>query len=186
MMNHVDYEINKELGECYLFMGEYDKARDYYHKAVECDAGMIDPYLGLAAVAVHKGDYDDALALYRKAHQVSPGEKSLAGMGMMEVEQGSYPEAFGHFSAALGHNPGNMMAVNSLVQLGYVLNRLEDVLPHLEAALEPGDTPAVRYTLAACLIALGRENDAREHLEILLGENPSHDDAKQLYAQLAA
>ncbi|MDR1946278.1 MAG: tetratricopeptide repeat protein [Desulfovibrio sp.] len=186
MMNHVDYEINKELGECYLFMGEYDKARDYYNKAVDCNAGMIDPYLGLAAIAVHKGDYADALALYKKAHRVSPGEKSLAGMGMMEVEQGSYEEAFEHFSAALGHNPGNMMAVNSLVQLGYVLNRLEAVLPHLEAALEPGDTEAVRYALAACLMTLGHENDARRHLEILLGENPSNDGAKQLYAQLAA
>jgi tetratricopeptide (TPR) repeat protein len=185
-MNQVDYEINKELGECYLFMGEFDKARDYYNKAVACDAGMMDPYLGLAAVAVHKGDYADALTLYKKAHQVNPGEKSLAGMGMMEVEQGSYEEAFGHFSAALRHNPGNMVAVNSLVQLGYVLNRLEDVLPYLEAALVPGDTEAVRYTLAACLITLGHANDARRHLEILLGENPSNDDARQLYAQLAA
>ena len=28
MSSHLDYEINKELGECYLFMGELDKAED--------------------------------------------------------------------------------------------------------------------------------------------------------------
>ena len=26
MSSHLDYEINKELGECYLFMGDLDKA----------------------------------------------------------------------------------------------------------------------------------------------------------------
>ncbi|MDR0827248.1 MAG: tetratricopeptide repeat protein [Desulfovibrio sp.] len=185
-MSQIDYEINKELGECYLFMGEYDKARDYYNKAIECDGGVADPFLGLAAIAVQKGNYNDALAFYTKASQVNPGEKSFTGMGMIEVEQGSYATAFEHFAAALSFNPGNMLAVNSLVQLGYVLNRLDDVLPHLEAALEPGDTDAVRYTLAACLMATGKNAAAKRHLEILLGANPANTGAKELYAQLAA
>ena len=51
-MSNVDYDINKELGECYLFMGEYDKARDYYTKAIACDSAMAEPYMGLAAIAV--------------------------------------------------------------------------------------------------------------------------------------
>lgn len=185
-MNHVDYEINKELGECYLFMGEYDKARDYYNKAVACNNGMSEPYIGLAAIAVSQGSLEEAYALYRKANLVSPGEKPLAGLGMIEVELGKYPEAFEHFRSALEYNPGNMMVVNSLLQLAYVLNRLEDIVPCLENALEPGDTEAVRYALAACLHTLGREEEARSHLEKLLGDNPSNDSAKQLYAQFAA
>lgn len=185
-MASVDYDINKELGECYLFMGEYDKARDYYTKAVSCDSTMSEPYMGLAAIAVSKGELDDAYALYSKANAVAPGEKPLTGLGMIEVEQGKYAEAFGHFSAALDYNPGNMMVVNSLLQLGHVLGRLPEVIPHLEAALEPGDTEAVRFALAACLLSVGREDDAKSHLEILLGANPANDSAKQLYAQFAA
>lgn len=185
-MSQVDYEINKELGECYLFMGEYGKARDYYDKAILNNPNMIDPYMGLAAIAVQEGNLDSALALYRKASSISPGEKQLTGLGMIEVELGKYPEAFEHFSAVLKLNPGNMMVVNSILQLAYVLNRLEDVLPHLEAALEPGDTEAVRYALAACLISLGRDSEAKTHLEILLGDNPSNNSAKELYAQFAA
>jgi tetratricopeptide (TPR) repeat protein len=185
-MNHIDYEINKELGECYLFMGEYDKARDYYNKAVLNNAAMADPYMGLAAIAVHEGDLEGAHVLYGKANEASPGEKPLTGLGMIEVELGRHAEAFDHLSAALTLNPGSMMVVNILLQLAYAQNRLEEMLPHLEAALEPGDTEAVRYALAACLISVGREGEAKEHLEILLGENPSNDSAKQLYAQLAA
>lgn len=185
-MNHVDYEINKELGECYLFMGEYDKAREYYNKAITNNSGMPDPYIGLAAIAVKEQDLQAAHALYRKANLVSPGEKPLTGLGMIEVELGKYDEAFEHFRSALEHNPGNMMVVNSILQLAYVLNRLEEIVPCLEAALDPGDTEAVRYALAACLIALGRDEEAKTHLELLLGENPSNDSAKELYAQFAA
>lgn len=53
MSGHMDYEINKELGECYLFMGELDKAEEYYKKAVGSNGIHPDPYLGLATVAVH-------------------------------------------------------------------------------------------------------------------------------------
>ena len=185
-MNHVDYEINKELGECYLFMGEYEKARDYYTKAIANNSGMPDPYMGLAAIAVQDGDLQAAYTLYGKANLVGSGEKPLTGLGMIEVELSRYEEAFDHFRAALEYNPGNMMVVNSMLQLAHVLNRLGDAVPCLEAALETGDTEAVRYALAACLISLGRDNEAKKHLELLLGENPSNDSAKQLYAQFAA
>lgn len=185
-MNQVDYEINKELGECYLFMGEYEKARDYYTRAIESNSGMSEPYMGLAAIAVNGGELENAYQFYKKANQISTGEKPLTGVGMIAMELGRHEEAFECFRAVLDHNPGNMMAVNSLLQLAYVLNRLEEAVPCLEAALECGDTEAVRYALAATHLSLGNEEDARVHLELLLGTNPSNDSAKQLYAHLAA
>lgn len=185
-MNQVDYEINKELGECYLFMGEYEKAREYYAKAIENDKSMFEPYMGLAAIAVNKGDLEGAYELYKKADQLASGEKTLTGVGMIAMELGRHEEAFDSFRKVLGCNPGNMVAVNNLLQLAYVLNRLEEVIPCLEAALDAGDAEAVRYALAATHLTLGNEVEARLHLEQLLGENPSNDSAKQLYAHLAA
>ena len=52
MSNQLDYEINKELGECYLFMGDFDKAEEYYRKAASSGAQNAAPYMGLATVAV--------------------------------------------------------------------------------------------------------------------------------------
>ncbi len=43
MSDLLDYEINKELGECYLFMGEYEKATEYYEKAAESGSEFAAP-----------------------------------------------------------------------------------------------------------------------------------------------
>ncbi len=185
---NVDYEINKELGECYLFMGEHNKAADYYKKAQIAAPEQLDPYMGLAAIALFDGDIAGARSLYAKAHSLEPNDKNLAGLGMVESELGRHDEAFERFAEALGLNPGTMVAVSGMLQLGHFLQRLGDVVPHLETAVTAGagDAEAVRYALAACLANLGRDAEAKAHLEILLGSNPNNGEAQQLYARFAA
>lgn len=186
MNNQIDYQINKELGECYLFMGEYEKAGDYYKKAAECASDQPDPYLGLAAIALAAGSMEEALVLYKKAYAVCRSDKPLTGMGLIEMELGRHEQAFNHLVEAIALNPANIMAVNALVQLAYFAGRLEEAAPHLDAALTSEDNEAVRYALAGCLVSMGRNDEARLHLEQLLGKNPDHGEARQLYAQVAA
>ncbi len=185
-MNQIDYEINKELGECYLFMGEYGRARDYYRKAAENNPDVSDPYMGLAAVALNEGDLNAALLLYRKAALVQPGPKPFTGVAMVEAELGLHNEAYESYAKALSYESGNMFVLNNILQLAYVLGRIEELIPYLEAGLESGDTEAVRYALAGCLTTLGRDEEAKQHLEILLRDNPTNGVAQQLYAQFAA
>lgn len=186
MTMHIDYEINKELGECYLFMGDFSKAGDYYRKANQVAPEQAEPYLGLATIAVQLGSLDEAAGMYRRASELAPSDKAFAGLALVEMEQGAHNEAFGHFIDALRQNPANMFAINGLVQEGYYLTRLEEVLPHLESAIALHDLESLRYTLAGCLAALGRESDAKGHLETLLDMNPGHESAQELYARFAA
>ena len=187
MDNHLDYEINKELGECYLFMGDLNKAEEYYRKAVASDGTHSDPYLGLATVAIQRGAVDDALVLYRKASAIEPCDKSLSGIGLVLMEKGEHEEALGAFMQALGKNPQNMVATHCAVQEAHYLNRLEDILPYLEnfLALEP-ENRAVRISLVGCLVSLGRQKEAVLHLEELLKSNPADAEAKELFDALAA
>ncbi len=186
MSSHIDYEINKELGECYLFMGDFEKAETYYQKAAAAAAEEADPYLGLATIAVQRADLDKAEELYSKAASLKPTDKAFAGLALVELEKGMHDAAFGHFIDALTHNPTNIFAINGLVQEGYFLNRLEDVVPYLEAALLLEDMEPLRYTLAGCLSALGRGAEAKTQLETLLGINPANEEAQELYAKIAA
>ncbi len=186
MSTHIDYEINKELGECYLFMGDFEKAGTYYQKAADAAPEEADAFMGLATVAVQKGDLDAAALHYAKARELKAYDKPLAGLALIAMEKGRHDEAFDLFTQALELNPGNMVAINGMVQEGYFLDRLEEIIPHLKAALELEDAEPVRYTLAGCLTALGRDEEARRELETLLGMNPENKSARELYARVAA
>jgi len=185
MSGQLDYEINKELGECYLFMGDLDKAEEYYDKAVTSNGIHADPYLGLATVAVQRGDLDKAMGLYRKASSIEANDKSLAGMALIEQERGETAEAFTHFRGALTSNPENVVALYGLVRLGHAQERLEEVLPYLHdyLALDPLKHE-VRYTLAGCLVSLGRHTEAGAELEAILAQDPRYVAAQELAEEL--
>jgi tetratricopeptide (TPR) repeat protein len=184
-MSHLDYEINKELGECYLFMGELDKAEDYYRKAASSNGIHPDPYLGLATIAVQRGDLEGALAMYSKAHGIDANDKTFSGLGLVKMEQGAKAEAFDLFLAALAKNPENMVALLSIIRLGHELERLEDILPHLEnyLAIHP-DKSEVRYSLAGCMVCLDRKEEAETQLEQIMAQDPGFAPARELLEQL--
>lgn len=185
MTSHLDYEINKELGECYLFMGELDKAEQYYEKAANSNGTHPDPYLGLATVAVQRGDLQNALELYRKAAAIESSDKALAGMALVEMEMGSQQEAFDHFVQALQKNPENLVALFGLVQAGHALDRLNSILAPLRNYLEMHpDKSEIRFTLAGCLVKLGEIGQAQEELQTLLDSDPGYDPAKELLLEI--
>jgi tetratricopeptide (TPR) repeat protein len=187
MSSHLDYEINKELGECYLFMGDMDKAEEYYNKAAGSNGVHPDPYIGLATIAVQRGDLDKALGLYSKAAGIQSSDKAVAGMGLVEMELGFHNEAFDHFAEALKINPENIVAAFGMVQLGYALQRLDAVVPHLAniLALAP-DKNDVRFALAGCLVSLGNVEEATRHLDEILVREPDNAAAIELYQRIMA
>jgi len=187
MSGHLDYEINKELGECYLFMGDLDKAEEYYRKAMNSNGVHPEPFMGLATISVHRGNLDDAFSFYRKAANLEANDKSLSGMALIEMERGEHDAAFDHFSQALDHNPENMVALYSIIRIGQATSRLGEVVPHLESylAIEPLKHD-IRYSLAGCLVAAGREGDAKAHLDRILEQDPAHVCATELKDHLEA
>jgi tetratricopeptide (TPR) repeat protein len=181
MSSHLDYEINKELGECYLFMGDLDKAEEYYSKAASSNGVHPDPYLGLATIAVQRGDLEKALGLYRRAADIEPGDKALAGIGLIELENGAHESAFGNFASALEKNPENLIALFGLIRLGHGLGRLSAVIPYLRdyLSLDPLKHE-IRFTLAGCLVSIGQAAEAKVQLERILEHDPENATATEL------
>ncbi len=187
MSSYLNYEINKELGECYLFMGDLNKAQEYYDKAVKSNGVHPDPYLGLATIAMQQGDMEKAYSLYQKAESIESSDKSLAGMALVEADTNHPNDAFTHFSQALKLNPENMVAIFMLVKLGHMLSRVEEVIPHMENYLVVDPMKhEVRYSLAGCLASLGRLDEAKTQLERILDMDPENQSATELLQQLAA
>ncbi|KAF0235199.1 MAG: hypothetical protein FD177_358 [Desulfovibrionaceae bacterium] len=168
-------------------MGDLDKAEEYYSKAMNSNGVHPDPYLGLATIAVHRGDLDSAFGFYRKAANAEASDKSLSGMALIEMERGEHDKAFDHFSQALEYNPENMVALYSIIRLGHAMGRLPDVVPHLESylAVEPLKHE-IRYSLAGCLVAAGRDEEAMAQLNRILEHDPAHSCAVELKEHLDA
>lgn len=187
MSSHLDYEINKELGECYLFMGDFDRAEGYYKKAAASNGVHPDPYMGLATIAVQRGELAAALELYAKAVSIAENDKALAGMGLVKMELGDHEAAFDCFERAAHINPENLVALNCLVREGYKLDRLERVVTRLEesVSIDPNKIE-VRTSLAGCLLSMGRGEAARVHLEAVLENSPTSVEAKELYDHIVA
>lgn len=180
--NQLDYEINKELGECYLFMGDFDKAEDYYKKANTSMETQPEPYMGLATIAIQRGDFDTAMDLYSKAFDLGLQDKALAGIGLIKMELGEDEEAFSYFEKAARANPANAVALNCLVREGYKLNRLESVVSVLEECVNIfPDREELRISLAGCLISLGRNKEAIKQIETVLEYNPSSIVAREFF-----
>jgi tetratricopeptide (TPR) repeat protein len=185
MSGQLDYEINKELGECYLFMGDLDKAEEYYAKAMTNNGVHPDPYLGLATIAVQRGELERAMTLYRKASTIEADDRSLSGMALIEMERGEAAEAFTHFKGALAKNPENLVALFGLVRLAHADDRMEEILPYLKdyLAVDPLKHE-VRFTLAGCLVNLGRHAEAGAELDQILAQDPSYAAARELAEEL--
>jgi tetratricopeptide (TPR) repeat protein len=187
MSEHLDYEINKELGECYLYMGDLEKAEEYYTKAASNNGVHPDPYLGLATICVQRGELDKAHGLYAKAADIEADDKSLAGMALIEMERGEIEPAYAHLEGALEKNPANLVALFSLVRIAHATERVEDAIRHMENYLAIDPLKAqVRYSLAGSLICMGRDEEAKAHLVRILDEEPDFEPARELLEQQAA
>ncbi|MCH5277316.1 MAG: tetratricopeptide repeat protein [Desulfovibrionaceae bacterium] len=186
MSSHLDYEINKELGECYLFMGELDKAEDYYIKASASSGEQADPYMGLATIAMQRGDMAGALTHYSKAATIQESDKALAGLGLVHMNQGEHAQAFDLFSRALALNPANAVALGCIVREGYEQQRVEEIIPLLRSSLDATHDSNTRITLAGCLLFVGETEEARRHLSEILDADPGNANARELYDHIAA
>ncbi len=185
MSDLLDYEINKELGECYLFMGEYEKAAEYYEKAAASGSEFSAPQMGLATIAVQLGDYDSAFLHYQKALELEKTDNAYTGLGLVAMTKEMHADAFEYFKNALEIKTTNTVALGCLVQEAYALDKVDEAVSYVEKFYGETKDPQIRITLAGCLIYLGKKDEARSHLEEALKELPDNQDAKDLYSFIA-
>ncbi len=70
--------IWNELGNIFVKAGAYDDAIDAYQKAIRLDAAFAWPYSNLALAHTHKGNFTEAIPLYKKSIELFTDNKEKA------------------------------------------------------------------------------------------------------------
>ncbi len=78
------YDVVKELGDCHTSVGNLEAAQECYAKATSLAPDEAGPYIGLAVIAMQKGQIADAEVAFRVARRLDPKcSKAYCGLAMV-------------------------------------------------------------------------------------------------------
>lgn len=103
---HAAYMVFERLRKAYFEMGRYGEISQIYDKTLEADPANTGALLGLAELALKKGELDNALAQFR--HILDADNDSVAaraGIVRVLIEQKKIPDAAGEIDELLETAP---------------------------------------------------------------------------------
>lgn len=180
------YEVLRELGDCYTSLGRYSQAQDCYEKAATLGPDEPGPYIGLGVAALQTDKLDDAEVAFRVAYRLDPrSAKACAGLAMVAQQRGALSRAFDFYMKSLELDTDNILALLGLFQVSCAMGSFAKVIYYLEVYLSMhSDDGAVMFALAALYLKDGRPEPAKALLVQLLALDPAHRDAANLLAEV--
>lgn len=106
-----DWEIYHNQGVCYVYMKDFEKAKDCFKHALQYhrhDASFIQ----LGKVLLLEGDTESAIDIFKRAVEFSPENPDLmTTLGLLYLQLGQTSKAFEHLGNALTYDPSNAKAI---------------------------------------------------------------------------
>ncbi|XP_015413960.1 PREDICTED: Bardet-Biedl syndrome 4 protein isoform X3 [Myotis davidii] len=119
-LNQKDWEIYHNLGVCYIYLKQFNKAQDQLHHALHLNRHDLT-YIMLGKIHLLAGDLDKAIEIYKKAVEFSPeNTELLTTLGLLYLQVGIYQKAFEHLGKALTYDPVNYKAISCLKRANYL------------------------------------------------------------------
>ncbi|KAF5925283.1 hypothetical protein HPG69_001727 [Diceros bicornis minor] len=104
-LNQKDWEICHNLGVCYIYLKQFNKAQDQLHNALHLNRHDLT-YIMLGKIHLLEGNLDKAIEIYKKAVEFSPeNTELLTTLGLLYLQAilaaGSMMQTHGDFDVAL-------------------------------------------------------------------------------------
>jgi tetratricopeptide (TPR) repeat protein len=159
-----------------------EEARKYYNQAITLDPKCIDAYRGLAQVEQAVGNYEGALARYRKGLAVDDKQSPLwYEMGICQARHGDWPAAQESVHKACDLDADNRVYVKTLAFCLARNGHYDDSIACFKRIM---DESQAHYNLARLLHHDQHDDLSRLHLQLALQANPKLTIAQNLLAQL--
>lgn len=180
------FEVVNELGQCYVNMGDYDRAKECFEKAATIDTDSAEPYLGLGVVAIQQQNLTDAEISFKVAKRLNNRcAKAYCGLGMVYQQQQRFSDAFDNYLFSLEIDTDNMTALLGLFQASCKMGSFDKVIDYLKLYLKmhPNDS-SVMFTLGSLYFKQRNLLSARQMLFAVLSLEPSNTDAANLLEEV--
>jgi Tfp pilus assembly protein PilF len=163
-----DHITQYDIGLVYYYRERYDEAIQYFEKAIRLKPDFAPAINGLGNAYSAKGDWDQAIAAYRKiVEDVFYGTPhfALSNMALAYYQKKDYAQAEKYFLEALKMSPDFVNALGGLGTTYIAMGRYEQAVQRLERAIrkEP-KLPQLHFELAKAYKGLGDQRKARDEL----------------------
>ena len=121
--------------------GDLASARQHYQSVLQRDASNRDALLGMAAIAVHDRQPDQAAAIYRRLLEIDPNDSDAAA-GLAGVHMGDTSQSESRLRQALERNPESASILFALGNLYAREQRWSEAQQHYFRAFTAAPTNA--------------------------------------------
>ncbi|XP_007906956.2 Bardet-Biedl syndrome 4 protein [Callorhinchus milii] len=110
-LNEKDWEIEHNLGVCYMYLKDFEKAKEHLNCALQHSKHDLS-FVMLGKVHLLDGNVEEAIEVYKKAVEFSPeNAELLTTLGLQYLQLGLYQKAFEHLGNALTYDSNNYKAI---------------------------------------------------------------------------
>jgi tetratricopeptide (TPR) repeat protein len=151
-----------------LWLGNSTEALKLWERCLALDGGFGPAYKGTAEAAVQKGDFEKAVAMYRKAVASLPWDRDLpVFLAEALLAAGRPREAEAELTRFAGSGPMAGLAALNLGQARLQLNDLDGAAQAFRTAIDFSSTRRkAHYGLAQVHTRLGENEKARSHMDL--------------------
>lgn len=192
------------IARLYSDKGDYDKAEEYFKKAVSIQPDNKDALLGLSHMFEKRGEMLQAISYVKEASRVSPDDPDLLlRCALLLKDGGKYDESVYFLSKAIELNPANISARRLMGEIHLLTgniasaweaykttidsmiteNKIKDAIDIVSNFKDIKPLEAGRFLVR--LYRLKGDNDAtfKEMIELagILSENRQYEDAVECY-----
>jgi pentatricopeptide repeat protein len=151
---------------------QWDPAEEHVRKALELHPGMNAAQRMLGVIYTHRGQFDQAIAVFEQALTTDPfSAETYNNLATAYMQHGKMDKAEELLLDSLRMNPDYVLSFLNLGLLYLAQGEYELAASYFERALPsvPGEVN-VRNNYAVALIRLGRYQEAREQLKIIISQ----------------